>query len=142
MSLPLGILDLPALVKMAWDITAQYSAVAKDAPCEFRVLVNELSSLHGTLKTLSDSIGSNAWPFQQTNDDRKIMLEKCVNTCFKALQHLKMDLDSYQDLGTRDVKSFWKRNKWTKQDALMENMHSRVIEQKLLLSLFISATQK
>lgn len=142
MSSTLGVLDLPALVKVCWDITAQYSAAAKDAPSEFQGVVNELGSLHGILKTLSDGIRSGKGPFKQINDDRKIMLEECVNTCFQSLQLLKNDLDSYRELGISDRKSFWKRNKWAKQRTLTESMRSLVLQQRCMLSLFLTATQR
>lgn len=135
----LSILDLPALVKMAWDVTAQYSAAAKDAPYEFQGLVHDLGSLHETLKTLSDDIDSGTGVFKQIDHNQKKMLERCVNTSFKSLQHLKNDLDNYRELEVSDRKSFWRWNKGTKQRTLIESMRSRVKEQKSASNVFIDA---
>lgn len=79
-----GIGDLLSVTKLAWDLYHNCYLVAKEAPDEFRQLVNELASLQGVLRTLRDDVNSDKSFLERMGDNRKQMLERCLYVYFGA----------------------------------------------------------
>ncbi|KAJ5209449.1 hypothetical protein N7449_003828 [Penicillium cf. viridicatum] len=85
----LGVVEIPALAKVTWDLHNQCQIIAKDAPTGFQKLVTELGSLQGTLNTFADDVNSNASFFEKIDNDRKQTFERTLGTCLATLQRLK-----------------------------------------------------
>jgi hypothetical protein len=55
MSFGYGIGDIIAVGNLAWELYYDFFLVARGAPQEFRLLVDELKTLHATMKLLRKS---------------------------------------------------------------------------------------
>lgn len=142
MSPNFGIIDIPALAKLTWELHNQCHFVVKDAPDGFRSLMTELRSLQGALRTLSDDVSSNTVFFERMNEDRRCTLERCLNTCFKTLRRLKDLLARYRELGLGDGKLFWQKIKWATQRTQIEDIRSKIMVHTCNLSLCMSSIGK
>ena len=76
-----GVGDVLAISKFAWDLYHNCFLVAREAPDEFRQLVNELASLQGVLRTLQDDINSDKSFFDRLDENRKETLARCLESC-------------------------------------------------------------
>ncbi|KAJ5994461.1 hypothetical protein N7451_010185 [Penicillium sp. IBT 35674x] len=134
----LGINDIPALTKATWEVYIQCQIFAGDAPDGFRNLVTGLASLQGVMRTISDDFISNAASFQQMSQDRRMILERCLNGCFETLTWLTSLLNRYRELGISEGKAFWQRIKWSTQRMQVEDIRSKLIVHTCNLNLCMS----
>lgn len=74
----MGVGDVLALTKLAWDLYHKCYLVTKNAPEDFRLIVNELVPLQAVLRTLRDDENSGSSFRERLNDDSKKMLERQV----------------------------------------------------------------
>lgn len=142
MSLSRKIFDIPALAKIASDVSIQCSVIAKDAPDGLRNLVNDVESLQGTLKILADDVVSNFSFFERMDDGRKLMLERCVSACFETFQRLNDLLGRYQELSMGSGNNFRRSIKWAAERTQVENIRSRVMVHTSILGLYMSPIGK
>ena len=70
-----GIGDLLAVTKLAWDLYHNCILVAREAPDDFRQLVNELASLQACLRTLRYDVNSDKSFLDRLGENRKQTLE-------------------------------------------------------------------
>ncbi|CAI7612736.1 unnamed protein product [Penicillium pancosmium] len=134
-----GILDIPALARVTWELYNQFHPLSKDAPDGFRNLTNDLGSLQGSLRALSEDVSSNAFFFQEMDTSRRQALERCLSACYQTLQRLKSLLGRYRDLGIGEGKTFWQRIKWSTQKVQVEDIRSKIIVHTCNLSLCMSS---
>lgn len=134
-----GILDIPALARVTWELYNQFHPLSKDAPDGFRNLINDLGSLQGSLRALSEDVSSNAFFFQEMDTSRRQALERCLSACYQTLQRLKSLLGRYRDLGVGEGKTFWQRIKWSTQRVQIEDIRSKIIVHTCNLSLCMSS---
>ncbi|KAJ5526258.1 hypothetical protein N7494_012908 [Penicillium frequentans] len=134
----LGITDIPALTKATWEIYNQCQTFAKDAPDGFRNLVTGLGSLQGVMRTLSDDFISNTAFFEQMSEDRRMIIERCLNDCFATLTWLTSLINRYRELGISEGKTFWQKVKWSTQRTQIEDIRSKLIVHTCNLSLCMS----
>ncbi|KAJ5089664.1 hypothetical protein N7532_008348, partial [Penicillium argentinense] len=139
MSPSCGILEIPTLAKLTWELYNQCHPLAKDAPDGFRNLVNDLGLLQGNLRTLSEDVSSIAFFFEEMGSGREKTLERCLDACQQTLQRLKSLLGRYRELGIGEGKSFWQRIKWTTQRAQVEDIRSKIIVHTCNVSLCMSS---
>lgn len=134
-----GVLEIPALNKLTWELYSRCRTIAKDAPDGFRGLVTELGSLQGALRALSDDVSSNTAFFERMNNDRRKTLGRCLRLCLQTLQRLKALLERYRELGISDGKSFWQKIQWITQRPQIEEIKSKIMVHTSTLSLCMSS---
>lgn len=137
-----SILDIPTLARATWELYNQCRPYSKDAPDGFRSLVNNLGSLQGSLRTLSEDVSSNAFFFEEMNSSRKQTLQRCLDACYQTLQQLRYLLENYRNLGIGESRAFWQRIKWSTQRAQVENIRSKLIAHTCNLSLCMSSIEE
>ncbi|KAJ5486696.1 hypothetical protein N7530_000996 [Penicillium desertorum] len=135
----LGIVEIPALAKVTWDLYNQCQTIAKDAPPGLQRLVTELGSLQGTLCTFSKDVNSNASFFEKLDQDRKQTFERSLGACLATLQRLKELLARLRGFETGEGKVFWQKIKWATQRIQIEDIRSKVMVHTCYLSLCISS---
>ncbi|KAL8632425.1 hypothetical protein Q9189_001800 [Teloschistes chrysophthalmus] len=119
-----GVGDLLAVTKLAWDLYHNCYLVAREAPEDFRQLVNELASLQGVLRTLRDDVNSDKSFLERLGDSRKETLERCVGSCFDTLNRLQKLVIKYRELGVGDGKKFWTQLKWVNKQKEIADLNS------------------
>lgn len=143
MSASFGVLEIPTLTKVTWELYSRCQTIAKDAPDGFRALVTELGSLQGALRALSDDFSSNTAFFERMNDARRQTLGRCLSLCLQTLQRLKALLNRYRELGIlADGKKFWQRIQWITQRPQIEEIKSKIMVHTSTLSLCMSSIDK
>jgi len=96
------------MTKLAWDLYHSCFLVAKEAPDEFRYLVNEIASLQACLRTLRDNVNSDNSFLETLRENRKQTLERCLASRFETLLKLQKLVDLYRDLGVGDGIQCWR----------------------------------
>ncbi|KAJ5776675.1 uncharacterized protein N7511_001686 [Penicillium nucicola] len=134
-----GVVDIPALTKLTWDLHNQCHAVTKHAPDGFKRLVTELGTLQGFLRTFGDDMTSHASFLKTMDADRRQTLQRTLGTCFTTLQRLKDLLVRFKSLDIGDGKGFWQRVKWATQRSHIEDIRSKIMVHSCNLSLCISS---
>ncbi|CAG8008204.1 unnamed protein product [Penicillium nalgiovense] len=135
----LGIVEIPALAKVTWDLYNQCKIIAKDAPAGFQRLVTELGSLQGTLRTFADDVSTNTSFFEKMDQDRKRTFERSLGACLATLQRLKELLARLKGFKTGDGKGCWQKIKWATQRIQIEDIGSKIMVHTCNLSLCISS---
>ncbi|CAI7656315.1 unnamed protein product [Penicillium glandicola] len=135
----LGVLEIPALAKVTWDLNNQCQLITKGAPEGFQKLVTELGSLQGTLRTFSDNVNSNTPFFEKMDEDRKQTFERSLGGCLATLQRLKELLVRLKGLETREGNGFWQKIKWAAQRTQIEDIRSKIMVHTCNLRLCISS---
>lgn len=134
--------DLLAATRLAWDLYHNCYLVARDAPDEFRQLVNELASLQGVLRTLRDDVNSDKSFLERIGDARKQTLERCLTGCYETLRRLNDLVIKYRKLGIGDGLQFWRKIKWVYQQTEVADLKAKVMVHTCNLSLCMSAIGK
>ncbi|KAL8801895.1 MAG: hypothetical protein Q9182_004184 [Xanthomendoza sp. 2 TL-2023] len=134
-----GVGDLLTVTKLAWDLYHNCYLVAREAPEDFRQLVNELASLQGVLRTLRDDVNSDNSFLERLGDPRKEALEKCLTSCFATLHKLQQLVIKYRQLGVGDGKQFWRKLKWVSKKGEISDLKSRIMAHTCNLSLCMSS---
>ncbi|KAI4178364.1 MAG: hypothetical protein LQ348_005618 [Seirophora lacunosa] len=109
---------------LAWDLYHKCYKVAKDAPDDFRQLVNKLASLQGVLRTLRDDANSDDSFTRRLDDSRKERLESCIQSCHDTLRNLKKLVSKYQELVVGDGKQFWRKLQWVTEKGHITDFSS------------------
>ncbi|KAL9099199.1 MAG: hypothetical protein Q9163_005264 [Psora crenata] len=134
-----GIGDVLAITKFAWDLYHNCYLVAREAPDDFRQLVNELASLQGVLRTLRDDINSDKSFFERLGEHRKQTLERCLQSCFDTLRKLQKLTVKYRELGAGDGIQFWRRLKWSTKQGEITDLKSKIMVHTCNISLCMSS---
>ena len=137
-----GIGDLLAVTKLAWDLYHNCYLVARDAPKDFRQLIDELGSLQGVLRTLNDDINSDESFIERLGDSRKETLERCLGSCFNTLNKLQKLVFKYRELGVSDGAQFWRKLKWAGKQGEIADLKSRLVVHTSSISLCMHSMGK
>ncbi|KAL8788712.1 MAG: hypothetical protein Q9213_001526 [Squamulea squamosa] len=134
-----GVGDLLTVTKLAWDLYHKCYLVAREAPDDFRQLVNELASLQGALRTLRDDYNSDQSFLERLGDPRKDALDKCLGSCNATLQKLQTLVIKYRELGVGDGKQFWMKLKWVSKKGEIADLRSRIMVHTCNITLCMSS---
>ena len=137
-----GIGDLLSVTKLAWDLYHNCYLVAREAPDDFRQLVNELASLQGVLRALRDDINSDKSFLERMGESRKQTLERCLESCFETLRKLQKLVIKYRELGSGDGLQFWKKIKWVTKQGEISELKSKIMVHTCNISLCMSSIGK
>lgn len=137
MALNWGVTDILAVTKLAWDLYHNCYLVAREAPEDFRQLVNELASLQGVLRSLRDDINSDKSFLQRLGEGRKQTLDRCVANCFDTLRKLQKLVVKYRELHSDE--GFWKKLKWVGKQSEITDLKSKIMVHTCNLSLCMSS---
>lgn len=137
-----GIGDLLSVTKLAWDLYHNCYLVAREAPDDFRQLVNELASLQGVLRTLRDDVNSDKSFLERMGESRKQTLERCLESCFETLRKLQRLVIKYRELGNGDGLQFWKKIKWVTKQGEISELKSKIMVHTCNISLCMSSIGK
>lgn len=137
-----GVGDVLALTKLAWDLYHGCYLVAREAPDDFRQLVNELCALQGVLRTLRDDINSDKSFFRRIDENRKETLERCLHSCFHTLNKLKRLTLKYRELGLNEGLQFWRKIKYSTKQGEIKALKSQIMAHTCNISLCMSTIGK
>lgn len=142
MSVNWGVTDILAVTKLAWDLYHKCYLVAREAPDDFRHLVNELASLQSVLRTVRDDINSDISFMDNLGENRKETLERCLSGCFETLRRLQKLVIKYQELGSANNLSFWKKIRWVTEQSVIADLKARIMAHTCSISLCMTSIGK
>ena len=142
MSFNIGIGDVLAVTKMAWNLYHSCYVVARDAPDDFRLLVNELGALQGVLRTLRDDVNSDKDFLEKLGEQKKVALERCIAGCYDSLRKVEELVLKYREIGLSDGIQFWRRIRWTTHQGDMKNLRAKIMVHTCNLNLCMSSMGK
>lgn len=137
-----GVGDVLTVTKLAWDLYHNCYLVAREAPEDFRQLVNELASLQGVLRTLRDDVNSDTSFLDRLGGNRKETLERCLGSCFDTLNKLQKLVIKYRELGVNDGIQFWRKIKWVTKQGEIADLKSRIMVHTCNISLCMTSIGK
>ncbi|KAI9669583.1 MAG: hypothetical protein M1817_004626 [Caeruleum heppii] len=138
----LGIGDLLGVTRLAWNLYHNCYLVAREAPDEFRQLVNELASLQGVLRTLRDDVNSDKAFLERMGENRRQTLSRCLAGCFDTLRRLEALVNKYRELGIGDGIMFWQRIKWITQQRDVSSLRAKIMVHTANISLCMTSIGK
>jgi hypothetical protein len=112
--------------------------VMRDAPEEFRMLVNELASLQNVLRYLRDEINGDPGYVDKVGPERKSAIERAIGGTLQTLRSLEKLIHKYRSLGNGTENIFWKRLGWTTKQRDIENLRARIMVHATTLNLCMS----
>ncbi|KZF21678.1 hypothetical protein L228DRAFT_157664 [Xylona heveae TC161] len=134
-----GIGDILSVTKLAWDLYHNCFLVAREAPDEFRQLVNELGSLQSVLRTLRDDVNSDKQFLDRMGEQKRQTLQRCLAGLFDTLRKLEKLVIKYRELGTRDGLQFWRKIKWVTEQKDISTLRAKIMLHSCNLSLCMTA---
>lgn len=142
MSVSWGATDVLAVTKLAWDLYHKCYLVAREAPDEFRHLLNELASLQSVLRSVRDDINSDISFLENLGEHRKESLERCLSGCFETLRRLQKLVIKYQELGSAQNLAIWKKIKWVTERNVIADLKARIMAHTCTISLCMTSIGK
>lgn len=137
-----GVGDVLTVTKLAWDLYHKCYLVAREAPKDFRQLIDELATLQGVLHTLRDNVNSDTSFLERLGDNRKETLERCLGNCFRTLHKLEKLVVKYRELGIDDGVQFWKKMKWVSKQGEIADLKARIMVHNCNLHLCMTSIGK
>ena len=137
-----GIGDLLAVTKLAWDLYHNCFLVAREAPDEFRQLVDELATLQSILRSLRDDVHSDNSFLERMGENKKQMLAKCLTSCTDTLNKLQRLTIKYRKLVAEDGMQFWKKMKWVSKQGEIKELKSKIMAHACTINLCMSSIGK
>lgn len=134
--------DVLAIAKLSWELYHGCLVVARGAPDDYRQMVNELASLQGILRTLRDDTSSDNAYLDKLDENRRQMLDRCLESCLETLKSLKKLLVKYRELGLSDGHQFWLKIKWSTKQKEINSLKNRIMANTCNLSLCMSSMGK
>ncbi|KAL3463908.1 hypothetical protein BJX64DRAFT_298666 [Aspergillus heterothallicus] len=132
-------LDVDTVSNLTWDLYHSCHLISSGAPDGFRYLVNELASLHGTLRNVHDHLNSTSSRFAQPPQTRVQSLQPCIQACHDTLRRLKDLINDYRSLGADDGSRIWQKVEWATQRNQVEQLKSRLMVHTANLHLCMSS---
>ncbi|KAI5855155.1 hypothetical protein BZA05DRAFT_429113, partial [Tricharina praecox] len=136
-----GVGDFAAVGKLAWYLYHDCFLVAKGAPQEFRLLVDELKTLHATIKLFEDEFGDPNSVLVRAGEDRLRMVEDLLAQVMHVLNGLREAYDKHRNLGNVSRTSFkrgWDQFKWAVGVKDVEGLRSKLTYLNGLLALLLT----
>jgi hypothetical protein len=106
----LGVVDVPALTKVTWDLHSQCQPMASRTPGGFKKLVTDLGSLQDILRAFADKMNANTSFFEDMDEDRKQAFQRSLSACFGSIATAER-LPSSGFKGSRAISISFKRVK-------------------------------
>ena len=104
--------DFIAVAQLAWTLYQKCYLAAKDAPAEFRALVDDLSMLSQSINMLRSELEDPDSLLVRAGPDREIMMMEVIKRVEKALGELDIVTSKYTGLRINKKDRFWKKQFW------------------------------
>ncbi|KAF8453062.1 hypothetical protein BDZ91DRAFT_686858, partial [Kalaharituber pfeilii] len=141
MSFGIGVGDFLAVGKIAWALYRDCYLIARGAPQEFRLLVDELKTLHATMLVLDEETKDPKSILAQAGENRQQMLKEILKSIEEALNALNDVFRKHRKLGSIDRSSFkrqWDKFKWSVDAKDVDALRNKLTYHNGVLSLLLT----
>lgn len=129
MSLGFGVGDFIAAGEFTWRLYHDCFLIARGAPQEFRVLVDELKTLHVTMKLFEDEFQDPTSILVRAGKDRLRMVQDLLEQVKLVLKGLNEAFVKHRNLGNgsrNGVKRGWDQFKWAVGAKDVDGLRNKV----------------
>lgn len=128
MSFGFSVGDFVSVGQLAWTLYRDCYMVARGAPQEFQLLLNEIQTLHGSLKILQDEIGNPESVLVLGGENRVRMVNDVVSQITTTLTSLSKMAKKHKLLGSdaSKRKQLWARISWSIELSNINKLRSKV----------------
>lgn len=129
MSFGFGVGDFLAAANLAWTLYHDCILVARGAPQEFRMLVEELKTLHMMMKSLDIEFKDPDSVLVRAGEDRHRMIGEMLRRIIEILHTLTDAFNKHRNLGSTARSKFkrgWDKFKWALDAKDIDGLRSKV----------------
>lgn len=130
MSFGFGVGDFLAVTELAWNLYRYCYVVARGAPQEFQLLLQEITSLSQSIQLLQEEAKDPNSTLVRAGDARIIMVKEMMGRVEVTLRELEKHAKKYEKLGdsTRAKrKQMWSKFKWSVDATNLDSLRNKVI---------------
>jgi hypothetical protein len=129
MSFAISIKDFIAVGQLAWQLYRDCYRIARGAPHEFRLLVDELQTLYTTMKLFEDELNDPGSVLVKAGEERLQMVQDLLENVKQVLKGLDDSFKKHRKLGdvTREgLKEIWDQFQWSLHEKSVDGMRNKV----------------
>lgn len=129
MSFGYAVGDVIAVGKLAWDLYHDCYLVARGAPQEFKLLVEELKTLHAAMKMFEDELKNADSLLARSGEDRRNMVQNMLDQVKAVLLDLHTVFNKHRNLGNssrQGIRKGWDRIKWSLDAKDVDGLRNKV----------------
>lgn len=131
MSFGFGVGDFLAVSELAWNLYRYCYVVARGAPQEFQLLLQEITSLSQSIQLLQEEAKDPNSTLVRSGDARIVMVKEMMGRVEVTLRELEKHAKKYEKLGdnTRAKrKQIWSKFKWSVDATNLDSLRNKVIQ--------------
>jgi len=139
MSFGFGVGDFIAVGTLAWNLYHDCFLIARGAPNEFRLLVDELQTLHMRMKLFETEYNDPDSVLARAGEDRQRMVWSLLDQVRGIMSDLESTFIKHRNLGNisrSGLKRGWDKLKWSIDAKDVDDLRNKVRCQAPALSIF------
>lgn len=129
MSFGFGVGDCIAVAKLAWSLYHDCYLVAKGAPQEFRLVVEQIKDMHMTMKMLEEELSDPNTILVRAGEDRQHMVQNMLKQTHGVLVDLQRIFTKHRKLGNTSrtgARRLWDKISWAKVGKEVDELRNKV----------------
>jgi hypothetical protein len=129
MSFGISVGDFIAVGQLAWRLYQDCYRIARGAPHEFRLLVDELRMLYTNMKLFEDELNDPNSVLVKAGEERLQMVQGLLENVKQVLKGLDDSFNKHRKLGdvTREgLKGIWDQFQWALHEKSVGSMRNKV----------------
>lgn len=129
MSFGFGVGDFIAVADLAWKLYRYCYVVAKDAPRDFKLLLQEICTLASSIKLLKDEVDDPESTLRRSGEDRIRMVNDIISRIKITLEELEKYAKRYEGLQgvpRSKRKKLWDRFTWSLEGSEIDSLRVKV----------------
>lgn len=145
MSFGFGVGDFLAATELAWNLYRYCYVVARGAPQEFQLLVQEISTLASSLRLLSEEANDPKSILVRSGDDRIRMVKEMISRVEVTLGELEKHAKKYETLGDNSRakrKQIWQKFKWSVDASNLDSLRNKLVYHNGIINLLLTSCGK
>lgn len=131
MSFGFGVGDFLAVSELAWNLYRYCYVVAKGAPEDFRMLLQEITALSQSIRLLEEEAKNPESTLMRSGDARIRMVREMIARVEITLKELDKFAKKYEKLGEakqgkKISKQVWKKFMWSVDASSLDSLRNKV----------------
>jgi cell division septal protein FtsQ len=129
MSFGISVGDFIAVGQLAWRLYQDCYRIARGAPHEFRLLVDELKTLYTTMKLFEDELKDPNSVLVKAGEERLQMVKDLLEKVKQVLKGLDDSFNKHRKLGDvtrKGLKVMWDQFQWARYAKDVDGLRNKV----------------
>lgn len=129
MSFGFGVGDFVATAQLAWHLYKNCYKVAKGAPHDFQLLLQEIHTTHGSIQLIQEEAINPDSTLVRAGADRVKMVKDIIAQVDDTLQELGKHAKKYEKVGDQNrgrMRQWWTGVKWSSEAPDLDALRNKV----------------